>query len=354
MARRGTTHRLIRWLWTSRRADARLTRLGLLPVSGLWRLAMETRSLAYRRGWLAQHALALPTVGVGNLTVGGSGKTPLASWIAAWYAGIGCRPGILLRGYRGGDEAMVHQRLVPEAIVVPNPDRRAAAETARAGGAQVLALDDAFQRLDVARDLNVAVVSAETVRAVRWSLPAGPWREGIHALDRADALVVTRRRADQASALGLAAELAPRVRGPVAVVHLAVQRYDGMLSRRPVTAEALSGRRVVAASAIGDPEAFIAQTKATGAQVQAATWRDHHVFRDEDVAWLARAARKADHLVLTEKDAVKLRDRWPASAPEPLVARLDLQWDEGLDGFVQALHAVVAPWDLPAPLHHSF
>lgn len=353
MARRGTTHRLIRWLWTSRRPDARLARLGLLPVAGMWRLAMEGRTLAYRKGWLARHPLPLPTVGVGNLTVGGSGKTPLASWIAAYYTGIGYRPGILLRGYRGGDEAQVHQRLVPGAIVVADPDRVAGAERARAAGAAVLVLDDAFQRLDIHRDLNVAVVSAETVRAVKWSLPAGPWREGLHALDRADALVVTRRRADLASALGLAAELTPRVRGPVAVVHLAVQRYAGMLSGRTLSADQLAGRRVVAASAIGDPEAFIAQTKATGAQVQAATWRDHHAFAEEDVAWLARAARKADHVVLTEKDAVKLRDRWPASVPEPLVARLDLEWDEGLDGFVQALHAVIAAWDQPAPQPHA-
>jgi tetraacyldisaccharide-1-P 4'-kinase len=77
--------------------------------------------------------------------------------------------------------------------------------------------------------------------------------------------------------------------------------------------------------------------------VQAATWRDHHGYRDEDVAWLAKAARKADHVVMTQKDAVKLRDRWPASVPEPLVAVLDLDWDEGHDAVVQALDAVVEP-----------
>ena len=86
-------------------------------------------------------------------------------------------PGILLRGY-GGDEALVHQHEVPEAVVVADPDRAAGAERALAQGAQVLVLDDAYQRLDVRRDFNIAVVSAETTRAVRWSLPAGPWREG--------------------------------------------------------------------------------------------------------------------------------------------------------------------------------
>jgi tetraacyldisaccharide-1-P 4'-kinase len=103
----------------------------------------------------------------------------------------------------------------------------------------------------------------------------------------------------------------------------------------------------VAASAIGDPDAFIAQTKATGAAVQVATWPDHHAFTDQDVAWLAKAARKADHVVMTQKDAVKLRSRWPASVPEPLVAMLDLKWDEGREQLTQLLHAVVAPLDRP-------
>jgi tetraacyldisaccharide 4'-kinase len=345
MGRRGRTHRLIRWLWTSRRSDARLARLVLLPASGLWRVVMDVRAAAYARGWAKVHDLPLPSVAVGNLTVGGSGKTPIAGWIAAHYAGLGLTPGILLRGYRGGDEAEVHRQALPGARVVADPDRVAGAARAQAQGAQVLVLDDAFQRLDVRRDLNIAVVSAETTRAVRWSLPAGPWRESVAALRRADLLVVTRKRADAAAALALAQELAPRIRGPVAVVHLAVTRYHGMISGREVTALELAGKRVVAASAIADPEAFIAQTKATGAAVQVATWGDHHAFRDEDVAWLAKAARKSDCVIITRKDAVKLRDRWPASVPEPLVAVLDLEWEAGLEELVRALRAVIAPLD---------
>jgi tetraacyldisaccharide 4'-kinase len=339
---RGDTHRLIRWLWTSRRVDARLARLGLLPAAGLYGAAMGLRNLAYARGWLPVRRLPLPAVAVGNLTVGGSGKTPIASWIAGHYVSRGLTPGILLRGYRGGDEALVHHHQVPAARVVAHPDRVAGAERALAEGAQVLVLDDAFQRLDIARDLTLVVVSAESGRAVPWPLPAGPWREGRRALRRADALVVTRRRADAVAALELARRFSGAVPGPVAIVRLGVAQYEGMVSGRLVPAGELGGKRVVAASAIGDPEAFIAQTKATGAAVQAATWRDHHGYRDEDVAWLAKAARKADFVVVTQKDAVKLRDRWPASVPEPLVAVLDLEWEEGRDELVQALDAVVA------------
>jgi tetraacyldisaccharide 4'-kinase len=305
---------------------------------------MALREAAYRRGWLGVADLPLPSVAVGNLTVGGSGKTPIAIWIARYYASRGLVPGILLRGY-GADETLVHQHAVPNAVVVADPDRAVGADRALARGAQVLVLDDAYQRLDVRRDLNVAVVSAETSRAVRWSLPAGPWREGWGALERADAIIVTRKRANADAALKLATRLQARIPGPVAVVHLGLRYLEGMVSGRRHAASTLAGKRVVAASGIADPDAFVAQTKATGAAVQVATWKDHHNYRDEDVAWLAHAARRADHVVITQKDAVKLRDRWPTTVPEPLVAMLDLEWEEGEDRITAALDTVVTPID---------
>ncbi|MEO8634804.1 MAG: tetraacyldisaccharide 4'-kinase [Gemmatimonadales bacterium] len=341
--RRGDTHRLIRWLWTSRRIDARAARAALLPVSALWHGWMRARATAYARGWLPVHDLPLPAVAVGNLTVGGSGKTPLAIWIARRYAAHGVVPGILLRPYGGGDEAAIHARAVPGAHVIADANRVAGAERALARGAQVLVLDDAYQRLDVRRDLNVLVISAETTRAVRWPLPAGPWREGMQALRRADLVVITRKRASLDAAITLLEEVRSRVTVPVAIAHLGLVRLEGLLSAQQVLPASLAGRRVVAAAAIGDPEAFVTQMKATGAAVQVATWKDHHEYRQEDIAWLAHAARRADHLVITEKDAVKLRDRWPADAPEPLVAVLDLTWEAAGDAVALALDAVVTP-----------
>ncbi len=347
MARRhGDTHRLIRWLWTSRRLDARLARVGLLPAAAVWRAGMGLREFSFRRGWRAAHALPLPSVAVGNLTVGGSGKTPIAAWIARHFAARGRRPGILLRGY-GADEVLVHRHDVPEAVVVANPDRLAGAARAAAEGADVLVLDDAFQRLDVLRDLNVLVVSAETTLAVRWPLPAGPWREGWGAIERADFVVVTRKRATAEAAAALAAEISRTTAVPIAIVHLGLHHLEGMLSGASRPVETLRGERVVAATAIADPDAFVAQVKGTGAQVQVATWKDHYDFRDEDVAWLARAARKADHVVLTAKDAVKLRERWPASAPEPLVAILNVRFESGGEAFAAALDALVPPVQRP-------
>jgi tetraacyldisaccharide 4'-kinase len=314
----------------------------LVPASLIYEAVMALRTLAYRRGWLARHDLPLPAVAVGNLSVGGSGKTPIAGWIAARFARQGIRPGILLRG-TGGDEAQVHRDAVPEAVVVPNPDRRLGAAEAVALGADVLVLDDAYQRLDVRRDLNLCVVSAEAARAVRWSLPAGPWREQWGALARADAVVVTRKRADRAVGEAVCGEIRERFGGPVALARLELSVLEGLVSGRTYPVSALEGRRVVAACAIADPAAFVSQVKRTGAQVQVATWKDHHRFRDEDVAWLAHASRRADHVVITAKDAVKLRDRWPASVPEPLVAMLAITFEQGEAELCEAIDALVAP-----------
>src|SRR6185369_11512040 len=102
------------------------------------------------------------------------------------------------------DEVLVHRQTVPEACVVANADRMAGARQALAEGAQVLVLDDAYQRLDVRRDYNIAVVSADMSDVACWPLPAGPWREGWDALGRADAVIVTRKRAPADAALALA------------------------------------------------------------------------------------------------------------------------------------------------------
>ncbi len=342
MSRRGSGPRFLRWLWTSRRVDARLLRLVLLPLSGLWFLAVWGRNLRYDRESSRAGELPLPAIGVGNLSVGGSGKTPVAGWIASHLITRGQIPGILTSGY-GRDEALLHQQRLPEARVIGDADRARGARRAAEAGATVLVLDDAYQLRGIARDYNLVVLSAETARAVPWVLPAGPWREGRSALGRADGVVITRKRASLEVARELLGQCLPRIRpgGAGGIVRLDVSRYEGLESGKVVPAEALQDRRVVAASAIADPQGFIAQTKSTGARVQVASWPDHHEYQDEDLAWLAKAARKADFLVITQKDAVKLRGRWPAMVPEPLVAVLDLTWEAGQNDLLAALDAVI-------------
>jgi tetraacyldisaccharide 4'-kinase len=305
---------------------------------------MSARASAYRRGWLRQRRLPLPAVAIGNLAVGGAGKTPLAAWVAGFFARRGVKPGILLRGYRG-DEQAVHQRLVPDAVVVPNANRLVGGGKAQASGARVLVLDDAYQRLNVGRDVNIAVVSTESSppRHVAWPLPAGPWREDWSALGRADVIVITRRRAAVAESRALATHIATRwPAAVVAAVHLALDGLAGLKSGRRVALSALARKRVIVAAGIADPVSFAAQVRAFGASVQLTAYQDHHAYPPGDVARLAQAAKDADYVVVTEKDAVKLRSRWPADAPEPLVAELTLRWELNGDAVERVLEGVLS------------
>ena len=162
---------------------ARLGRAALAVPATAFKTVVAVRAGAFQAGIFRRRALSVPTISVGNLTVGGTGKTPMAGWIANYLVAAGRRPGIVLRGY-GADEAQVHRLAAPEAIVREHANRWRAAEAAIAAGADVVVLDDGFQRLDLARDLDVALVSAESLQASRWTLPAGPWREGMPALAR--------------------------------------------------------------------------------------------------------------------------------------------------------------------------
>ncbi len=334
--------RVVHWLWGAS-AAARVARVPLIPLAGAYWAVMKLRAARARADAVR---LPLPTIAVGNLSVGGTGKTPLAAWIASYCAAHGRTPGILLRGY-GGDEPLVHRRLVPQAVVVANPDRVAGAVAARAQGAQVLVLDDAYQLLGVGRDLNIAVVSAESAAASPWPLPAGPWREGRDALDRADLIVVTRKGASADAASALAEGLVRAGSGgpggpPICTVRLVVSHLEGMRSGTRQELGVLAGRRVVAAAGIADPESFAQQLGASGASVQLVAYQDHHAYRQADLERLVRAATGGDYVVVTEKDAVKLRRQWPASAAEPLVAVLAVHWERNGRALEQAVDAVLA------------
>ncbi len=330
-----------RWLWAERSLPARLARTALVPLSLVYRGAAAGRAGLYRAAVLATRYPAVPTIAVGNLnlTVGGSGKTPIAGWIASYYLGCGYTPGVVLRGY-GGDEAEVHRRRVPAGVVVEDPDRLRGVARAVEQGARVVVLDDAYQRLDVGRHLNVVVVGAESLRAAPWTLPAGPWREGWGALRRADIAVVTRKEAGREAAERVVSHLAGRVPG-VAVARLRIAGFQPLRSGRPASPDVLRGASILASAGIADPDTFAAQCRRLGAGVRLVRWRDHHPYTPSDIRWLLREADGVDYIVVTEKDATKLRSRWPDGAPEPLVAILDVDWEHGGERLKGLLRAAV-------------
>lgn len=315
----------------------------LAPLSWLFAAGTGLRNALYDIGLLRSVRLPLPSVSVGNLSVGGTGKTPVAAWVAQELVRLGARPAIVMRGY-GADEPLVHRRLNPDVPVIVNPDRVAGAAEALRRGATVVVLDDAFQHRRARRDLDLVLVAAEQ-GAARRLLPAGPLREGPRALRRAAMLLVTRKTATLADAETVAAEWTGFAGAPPSGV-LALAP-DALRDARdaaapPQALEALRGCRVLAISAIGAPSAFAGQLAALGAVVTQAAFPDHHAFDARDAAALAERASDAEFAVCTLKDAVKLAPLWPRFAPPLWYLSQAVVVERGAAPLLEALQRLIA------------
>src|SRR5579862_8723326 len=202
------------WLWRSDSFLARFARLALSPAALVYRGGVALRGTLVR-----SHDPALPSISVGNLTVGGTGKTPIAAWIVAELTSMGARPAVVLRGYAGGDEIDVHRRLNPDIPVIGNPDRVAGVAQAKEQGADIVVLDDAFQHRRIARLSDIVLISADAWNGEVRLLPAGPWREPLSALGRASAIVITRKAVDESRADAVTRALGP-TDVPIAIARL--------------------------------------------------------------------------------------------------------------------------------------
>jgi len=280
-----------------------LSRL-LAPVGWLFCALAAIRRLAYRRGLLKCIDVGVPVVVVGNLTVGGSGKTPLVVWLASLLREHGFRPGVVSRGYGGrarqwpqwvtpesdpaevGDEPLLIARRsgVP---VCAAPDRPAAARCLVAAGCDILISDDGLQHYRLARKVEIVVVDGRRRFGNGRCLPAGPLREPVSRLAEADLVVVNG---------GEAPDAPHRLR--LLPDHL--QPVDGTEGRESLSA--WRGRKVHAVAGIGDPQRFFDTLRAAGLEVEPHPYPDHHCFTGEELSFPDGAP-----VLMTEKDAVKCR-----------------------------------------------
>lgn len=338
--------RLIERIWTGESAPDRIARLALSPLEGVYRSAIAARGELYDRGLLAVAESPIAVVSVGNITVGGTGKTPVAAWVAARVKAHGRIPAVVLRGY-GDDEPIVHARLNPGVKVIVAKDRREGIARAVAAGADVAVLDDGFQHRKASRDVDLVLVSADDWTEHRRVLPAGPYREPLSALRRASAVLVTRKAAtDERVADVVRAVARESERIPVVVMRLALSR---LVSEKPRGSNnplaSIRSKRVLAVAAVGNPEAFFRQLEVAGANVTRMPYRDHHAFSPEDVARITSAGARHDHVICTLKDAVKLGPLWP-DGQAPL-------WYVSLSGEVESGAATLDEMLTRLPPAHS-
>lgn len=289
-----------------------------MPFAGLFRLLVGVRRFAYQAGWLRAHRLAVPVIVVGNLTVGGTGKTPVTAWLVELCRAAGFRPGIVSRGYGGrpspaprlvspsddardvGDEPLLLRRQTGAPVCV-HVDRVAAGRQLLELGVNVVIADDGLQHYRLHRDLEIAVLDGVRRLGNGFMLPAGPLREPAARLESVDLVLVN---------------------GGVARVgeHALESRISGLRALDGGAGcglEALRGQAVRTVAGIGNPARFHAQLAAAGLKIQPVAVPDHGRV---DLAALSRDSDVP--IVMTEKDAVKYA---PVSGCPVWVAGLELR-----------------------------
>lgn len=308
----------------------------MLPLGSLYGATMRTRLALYRRGLLTTHKVDAPVISVGNLTVGGTGKTPLVAWLARALAREGRRVCILTRGYgrvsmhrrvvvsdgreilagarEGGDEPrMLAEMLIDASVaVVSDADRVAAARWASENlGSDAFILDDGFQHLRIARDLDIVTLDAANPFGGGHLLPRGRLREPLRQLTRAGLIIIT--RADLAPDLDALRTEAQRLsdgRASVLTSRLTTLRLRPLDASTTLDAlEPDTATTFAAFCAVGNPQTFFAHLRRDGYVVNyERAFADHYAYTQADADALSReaAARGAQALLTTAKDAVKL------------------------------------------------
>lgn len=328
-----------------------LQRGGLRLLSLPYGWAVRLRNGLYEYGWKRVERAPVPVVSVGNLTLGGTGKTPCVEYVARHYRERGMRVAILSRGYRGeqgrNDEALVLEENLPDVPHLQGADRAALARAAvEELESEVLVLDDGFQHRRLARDLDLVLLDATNPWGHGRLFPRGLLREPAAGLGRAGVIVLTRCDQVTEEERGRMREVAGRHAPGIPVVETVHQPRELVSSEglaEPV--RRLRGRPVLAFCGIGNPEAFRRTLTALGAEVAAfRTFPDHHRYTKGDVEDLRTWARQqaSDALVVTtQKDLVKVR--LPHLAGRDLRAvRIGLHVTSGQEEFDRHLSLVIS------------
>jgi tetraacyldisaccharide 4'-kinase len=294
-----------------------LQRLGLRAASVPYGLAIRLRNAAYQRGWLRSERVPVPVVSIGNLTVGGTGKTPCVEFIARFYRALDRRVTVLSRGYGGAgsrnDEALMLEENLPDVPHLQGADRVALSRTAiEELESEVLLLDDGFQHRRLARDLDVVLIDATAPWGHGYLLPRGLLREPPSSLRRADVLVLTRCEQTPAEQRERLRQTLNRIVPHVPLVET-THRAMGLSNSEGenTSLDLLREVPVAAFCGLGNPEAFRRSLLDLGARLEDfRVYPDHHAYDRPDVEelnrWAARLPAGAA-IVTTQKDAVKLR-----------------------------------------------
>jgi tetraacyldisaccharide 4'-kinase len=313
---------------------------------------IAVRNFLYSKSWLETRRVSATIFSIGNITVGGTGKTPLVIWLCKFLQQKGIQCAILTRGYRTRrhnrassieyrasriDEPAILAESCPQAKVIVNPDRVAGAtEAINKFGAKVLIMDDGFQHRRLRRNLDIVTIDATCPFGYGKILPAGLLREPVTSLKRADAVVITRSDQVQQAELHKIEENLQQINPNMIVTRsmhepVCAKSIDG----KEISIEQLSGKKVFAFCGIGNPQSFLDTIKSVNVQmVGSKIYNDHHHYIDADISNIREQARVcgANLILTTQKDWTKIRHLIPTKEDIPLVyLAVDLKFLSGED-----------------------
>jgi tetraacyldisaccharide 4'-kinase len=327
-----------------------LQRFGLWSLSLGYRLGIACRNLAFNRGWMAVHKVSVPVVSIGNLTTGGTGKTPCVEHVARFFRHLDLQVALLSRGYGSeagrNDEALVLEENLPDVPHLQGADRAALAQIAiEELESDVLVLDDGFQHRRLDRDLDIVLIDATCPWGHGYLLPRGLLRESIGSLNRADVVMLTRcdlaarESIEQIRTVVRSVKELPIVES----VHRPAEWRNA--SHAVKSLDTLRGRPVGAFCGLGNPDAFRQTLTKLGMNVVAwRTYPDHHAYSRNDIEELRDWARQLPTdaaVVTTQKDLVKIRLDTLAER-ELWALAIQLQITSGQEAFEALLGKVVS------------
>jgi len=300
---------------------------------------IAVRNFLYSKGWLKTRHVNTTVFSIGNITVGGTGKTPLVIWLCKFLQQKGIQCAILTRGYRTRrhnrassieyrassiDEPAILTESCPQAKVIVNPDRAAGAvEAINKFGAKVLIMDDGFQHRRLQRNLDIVTIDATCPFGYGKMLPAGLLREPVTSLKRADAVVITRSDQVQQAELHKIEENLQQINHNMIVARSMHEPVCAKLAdNREIAIDSLKGRRIFAFCGVGNPQAFLNTIRSLGVEpVGSKIYNDHHHYTDADISNIREQAMACGtNLILTtQKDWTKIRHLIPTKEGIPLV-----------------------------------
>jgi tetraacyldisaccharide 4'-kinase len=337
-------------------------RIVLLPFSFLYGLTVLVRNWFFDIGILKTTRVRVPVISVGNLSTGGTGKTPFIEMLVERLNDH--RVSVVSRGYgristgtivvndgRGslasveeaGDEPSQLAKKYPTLLIIADEQRVRGAEKAIELGTDIVLLDDGFQHRYLHRDLNIVMMTAEEILKDDWLLPAGNRREPMSSLRRSDCIVIS--RCESLNDFHRAAQVVQSMQKPVLGLQMTRKSFWNLWTDEKIKNEFCAGKKIVAVSAIGNPKSFESFLMESGmVLMKHFVFPDHHWFTESEMKKIARTKKglNAEYIVTTEKDAVRIRERYRGLLEEDQLMVLGIQQkiiseDKTLDMMLQRI-----------------